>query len=220
MGKKSKSKIDVAESTDPAENPSGSEEDLLDPKDGAAPSPDEGELSSLRERAAQLEKEAAEFKDLALRARAELENYRKRVARERSESLRFSEQQLLVDLLPVLDDFNRALQATPETEEGQSIRAGLDMVKKSWEKVLREHDVVEMSTRGEAFDPALHEAISRLEREDLEPNTVVEEYRKGFLLHDRVIRAAQVVVSHRTTKTTPPASEDTPSADGGANPEN
>jgi molecular chaperone GrpE len=171
---------------------------VVPPEGENAPgTPDESAQDPATQRIEQLEQECAELKDLALRTRADLENYRKRVIRDREDQVRFAEQQLVADLLPVLDDFYRALEATPDSDDGRTIRQGLDLVEKSLRKVLSDHQVTEIETAYLSFDPQFHEAVSQLPRADVAEGTIVATVRRGFLLHDRVIRPAQVVVSRR-----------------------
>ncbi len=170
------------------------------PKEQDPASSEEGQTDDSSTEGDSPEKELTEYRNAALRARAELENYRKRMSRDRIEMARYAEQHLIVDLLPLLDNFVRALDATATTEESKAILEGLDLVRKSWVKVFLDHNVTEIAPTGKPFDPSLHEAVCQVERNDLPPNTVVEELRRGYMLHDRVIRAAQVQVSRKSAE--------------------
>jgi molecular chaperone GrpE len=141
---------------------------------------------------------AREEHDRLLRSAADLENYRKRAAREREEIQRFGLERLVKDLLPVVDDLDRALAATPP---GDPLAEGVRLVRASFERVLGRHGVVGFSALGEPFDPALHEALVQVPSADAAPGTVVLEHARGFKLNDRLVRPAMVGVA-----VAPPAS--------------
>jgi molecular chaperone GrpE len=127
-----------------------------------------------------------------LRAAADLENTRKRAAREREEVQRFGNERLLKDLLPVVDGLDRALQAAPE---GGPLAEGVRMVRASLEQALAKHGVVAFSALGERFDPAFHEALLQVPTAEKPAGTVVLEHARGFKLHDRLVRPAMVGVA-------------------------
>jgi molecular chaperone GrpE len=146
-----------------------------------------------------LRREAAESYDRFLRERAEVENFKKRMQREKAEAIRFAAEPLVRDLLPVVDNLERALEHCPEAET--SVRQGLEMVLKSLLDVLERHDVKRVQSRGQGFDPAVHEAIAQIESHEHEPNSVVEEHQVGYLLNDRLLRPALVTVNARKPTT-------------------
>jgi molecular chaperone GrpE len=127
-----------------------------------------------------------------LRAAADLENYKKRAAKEREEVQRFGIERLVKDLLPVVDDLDRALAAAPE---GGSLADGVRLVRASFERALAKHGVVGFSALGERFDPALHEALMQVPSAERPPGTVVVEHARGFKLNDRLVRPAMVGVA-------------------------
>jgi molecular chaperone GrpE len=129
-----------------------------------------------------------------LRAAADLENYRKRAQREREEVQRFGTERLLKDLLPVVDDLDRALAAAGPDEP---LVAGVRLVRRVLEEALARHAVEVFSALGQPFDPRLHEALAQLEAPEAEPGTVVAEHGRGFLLHGRLLRPALVAVAGR-----------------------
>ena len=132
--------------------------------------------------------------DRLLRAQAELENYRRRVQRERQDDRRFANQSLLTDLLPVLDNMERAIDAAQQSAEGAGLLEGFKMVHQLLISVLEKHDCTRVRAEGSAFDPTQHEAM--MQEPSAEPKgTVTRVVQPGYLLHDRVIRPAQVIVS-------------------------
>lgn len=140
-----------------------------------------------------LRREATENYDRFLRERAEAENFKKRILREKAEALRFATEPLIRDLLPVVDNLERALAHCPEAD--RAVRAGLELVLKSFLETLERHHVKRVESVGRLFDPSLHEAIAQVESTDHAANTVIEQHQVGYLLHDRLIRPALVTVS-------------------------
>jgi molecular chaperone GrpE len=135
-----------------------------------------------------------------LRAAADLENYRKRAAREREDVQRFGNERLLKDLLPVVDGLDRALQAAPQ---GDALADGIRMVRATLEQALAKHGVTAFSALGARFDPALHEALLQVPTADRPAGTVVLEHARGFKLHDRLVRPAMVGVAVEPPSTPP-----------------
>ena len=142
---------------------------------------------------------AAAAHDLYLRERAELENFKRRSMRERSDALRYAAEPLARDLIPVVDNLERALEhgRGDGAREGAdaSLIAGIELVLKGAIDVLQRHGVERFDATGELFDPAAHEAVARLPHDTVEANHVVEQLVCGYRLHDRLLRAAQVCVS-------------------------
>jgi molecular chaperone GrpE len=150
----------------------------------------EEQAPSVESLAAELEK----YKDAALRARADLDNYRKRVAREKEDAIRYANNSLLESLLPILDNFELGLEAAKNTPEATGIIQGLQMVRKQLEDFLRDHGVEIVNAEGNPFDPNVHDAVAHEPSPDVE-GTVIRQLRKGFKLKDRLIRPASVIVS-------------------------
>lgn len=142
-----------------------------------------------------LRAELDEAKDRALRSQAELENYRKRVDRERHEERRYANLSLIRDLLPVLDNMDRAIQAAEKTHDADGLLKGVKMVAEQLEAVLEKYDCVKIPALNEPFNPHLHEAISQQPSERHPANTVLLVTQTGFQLHERVVRPSQVIVS-------------------------
>jgi len=139
--------------------------------------------------------EAADFKDRALRAAADLENVKKRAQKEREDIQKFGTEKLLKDFLPVLDNLDRALAHAKSPADFESLREGLSMTRKLFEDTLGKHGVKGFSALGQPFDPHRHEAMQQVETAEVPPNTVVTEVVRGYTLNDRLIRPALVAVS-------------------------
>lgn len=151
--------------------------------------------------AEQLEAQVAELQDRVLRAQAELENVRKRLRREMEEERRYYSMGLIHDLLSVLDNLHRAIDAAEKVENAeeasQGLLSGVRMVAEQLEQVLAKHHCTPIEAHGLPFDPNVHEAIGEHPHEELEPGTVAHVARRGFKLHDRVVRPSQVLVARR-----------------------
>lgn len=152
----------------------------------------------------QLRDEIDQVKDHALRSQAELENYRKRVQREMNDERKYANMKMLRDLLPVLDNIQRAIEAAEKASDAGSLLQGVKMVGKQLESVLEQNHCQRIEALHQEFDPSFHEAILQQPSKDFPPNTVLMVVTPGYRLHDRVVRAAQVIVS-----TTAPADENT-----------
>ena len=142
-----------------------------------------------------LEQQLQDAEERALRIHAELENFRKRARREYDDAQRYREIDLLRDLLPVLDTVLRAVEAADKTGDVESLKAGFRMTAQQIEKVLDGHGCKTIDTVGHAFDPAVHDAILQQTVPDAVPGTVVGTASRGYRLHDRVVRPAQVIVA-------------------------
>ncbi len=149
-----------------------------------------------------------------LRAAADLENFKKRAAKEKEEVQKYGVEKLLKDFLPIYDNFGRALDAAKGEADFESLKKGVEMIRRLFEDTLGKHGVKAFSAKGEPFDPNKHEAMSSMETSELPPNHVHSEFLKGFTLNDRLVRPALVVVSKAPAAppTEPPT--DTPPSDG------
>jgi molecular chaperone GrpE len=162
----------------------------------AAPTPEQ--LAELREKAAK----ADEHWDRLLRLTADMDNLRKRTVRERDEAVRNTQELILTRFLPVVDNFDAAMQAANSAQAAQggsvdSLKAGVQMIQSQLRSVLTECGVEEIDATGKAFDPNLHEAVSQQETADATEGTVVQQLRKGYKMRDRLLRAATVVVAKK-----------------------
>lgn len=149
---------------------------------------------------AQLTAERDQLKDRLLRLAAELENYKKRSEREKAEFLKRANENLLRDLLPVVDNLERALQHAEQADK-DSMLQGLELTHQELMKVLSRHGLERIEALGQPFDPERHEAMMQQEDLEAEPNTVINELQKGYLYHGRLLRPAMVVVSKRPEST-------------------
>ena len=135
----------------------------------------------------------AALEDRLLRTAADFDNYKKRAARERQEYVAFANERLLKELLPILDDLERALDAAEEQQEAQ-LEEGVRLVHRSLAGLLERQGVKEIATEG-AFDPHVHEALLAQPSEDAESGAVIDVVQKGYTLGDRVVRPARVIVA-------------------------
>jgi molecular chaperone GrpE len=160
------------------------------------------EIATLRSQLQEKEAEAKANYDLFLRERAELENFKRRMQREKAESLRFANEPLVRDLLPILDNLERAIGHAQSGGNGQPLVEGVALILRSFLEALEKHGVSRVTAKGEQFDPNRHEAMAQVENAEIAPNTVVDEYAPAYLLHDRLLRPALVTVAK------PPAAEE------------
>lgn len=151
-----------------------------------------GEESSLERDVDRLEREIADLRDRSMRTLADFDNYRKRADRERTEVRRYALMEPLRDLLEVVDNLERAVAAGGSADD---LKLGIDMTLRQLGDVLRRHGVSAIEAAGKPFDPAVHEAVSRQEAEGVDEPTVADELQKGYLLHERLVRPARVVVA-------------------------
>lgn len=151
--------------------------------------------AGLREQLAAAEADRDGHREKWLRAEAELENYRKRVRREVDEFRKYQSLELARDLLPVLDNLDRALQAAEKAENVEELLQGVRMVSQQFREVLARHDIRPIEAVGHPFDPNLHEAVQQIPTAEHPPLTVLQELETGYTLHDRVLRPSKVVVA-------------------------
>lgn len=164
--------------------------DEFDEAEGEAEEQDQKDLII-----AELERERNEFKDQMLRTLAELQNFRRRAVQEKEDLRKTASEGLVIDLLPVLDNFERALASLHTGSTVESAVEGLKMMERQMRGVLSRANLVRIESLGRPFDPELHEAIGTTSAEGKAPGTIVEEIEPGYRLGDRVIRPARVRVS-------------------------
>jgi molecular chaperone GrpE len=157
-----------------------------------------GDLDSLRAQVAEKDKEIAELKDKYLRTLAESENARKRIRQQSEESVRIQRESILRDLLPIIDNLERALAAAREGTEAKTILDGVEMTVRALLDFLRAQGVTPLSSVGQAFDPARHEAVDHVASDVHPPNTVVDEFHRGYQIGERILRPARVSVAKTT----------------------
>jgi molecular chaperone GrpE len=151
----------------------------------------EGEIDEL-ERA---EAQAAEYLDQLQRAQAEFANYKKRVEREREEFMSLANAALISRLLPILDDFERALQTVPDNLQSLTWVEGILLIERRLRMILEQEGLSEIEAVGEQFNPELHHAVVREETTEQGENTIIGEMQKGYRLHDKVLRPSMVRVA-------------------------
>ena len=153
-------------------------------------------LQKLRQEIVVAKEEAGKNWDLYLRERADLENARKRHQRDREEAIRFANDRLLREMIPVLDNLERAVgHAEQGDDDSQGLLEGVNMTINQFRKVLEDFGVKPINALGEDFDPNLHQAMGHVETTDQAPNTVTSEFQKGYLLNDRLLRPSLVMVA-------------------------
>src|SRR5262245_24322684 len=153
------------------------------------------DLDALKARAAQAEQQRDQFLALLQRTRADFENYEKRVLRDLALERRYMHGGLAKDLLPALDNLDRATQAAEQAGEKGPLVQGVAMVKSQLLDALKRHGVTVIDAVGQPFDPGRHEAIMQQPAPDKPPGTVLQVVEQGFMLHDRVLRPAKVIVA-------------------------
>lgn len=150
----------------------------------------------LREKLDFLEKENSILKDQMLRKQAESDNFRKRILREKEDSIKYGNSNLLLDLITIIDDFERAIKASQESTDITNFHTGIELIEKQFVSMLdRNWGLKRMVTVGEEFDPQMHEAIGMEESTEVDKQTVIEDYQSGYVLHDRILRPAKVKVA-------------------------
>ncbi len=179
-------------------------EDKNDNDNEEAPASSEGdellrqalsEIEPLPDPVEEIERDRDQFKALAQRAQADLVNYRRRVDDERQELQRNANASLLTKFLGVVDDFERAIDMLPGDAASAGWEEGLLLVKRNLESLLESEGVSKIDTAGKLFDPWEHEAVHYIESTDNEDGAIVQVFRDGYRLHDRVLRASQVIVA-------------------------
>ena len=153
------------------------------------------EVAELRIELDAKREQAQENYDKMLRDRAELENFRRRMQREKSDALRFASEPLLRDILPVIDNLERGIAHGRETDEGSPLIEGVELALRLFLDTLEKHGISRIFAEGEAFDPSCHEAVTQMESDESPPNTVLQELQAGYKLYDRLLRPVMVCVS-------------------------
>ncbi|CAM2832756.1 nucleotide exchange factor GrpE [Paenibacillus sediminis] len=136
-----------------------------------------------------------EHQQRQLRTQADFDNFRKRTLKEKEELAKYASMKLITELLPVVDNFERALASSGSSTDLQSFTKGVEMIFRQLEGVLAAEGLSAMQTVGEPFNPEFHQAIMQVESEEYEEGIVVEEVQKGYMLKDKVLRPAMVKVS-------------------------
>ena len=157
--------------------------------------PEEATPQTPEEKLEQAQADAAAAHDRFLRASAELENYKKRTQKEMAEFKRFANASLVKEILGVVDNLERALESSNGTNDKEQLAEGLDLTLKELLKIFKTFHVTPVDSLGEQFDPRYHQAMMQEESADHPENVVIRELQKGYMIHDRLLRPAMVVVS-------------------------
>lgn len=139
--------------------------------------------------------EARTTQDKYLRLAAEFDNFKRRAQRDQGDAIKFANEKLIKDLLPTIDNLERAIQSAQEQNSSGPLLEGIVLTHKQLLETLTKLGLQQISSLGEPFDPAKHQAVAQVESETAPPNSVIEEYQKGYFLHDRIIRPAMVTVA-------------------------
>jgi len=180
-----------------AESAAKSPGDSDAPAAGAESSQPGQDGGSVEDALAAAEQDLAKHREAMLRMQAEMENLRKRLARDAEKSRKFALERIMKDLLQVRDSMERGLELADESATVESLREGQELTLKMLAKVLQDHDLEAIEPLGQPFDPEWHEAMTVLPSDEVADNTVLEVLQKGYRLHDRLIRPAMVVVSRK-----------------------
>jgi len=176
----------------------------------AESAPEEKTPQTPKEKLEQAQAEAVAAHDRFLRASAELENYKKRTQREMAEFKRFANASLVKDILGVVDNLERAVESSNGSNDKEQLAQGLDLTLQELLKIFKTFHVTPIESLGETFDPRYHQAMMQEETTDQPENVVIRELQKGYMIHDRLLRPAMVVVS----KAAPNSQEDLQADDG------
>ena len=152
-------------------------------------------IEELQKELQKVKAEAQEHYDRLLRIYAEFDNYKKRVAREKAELVKYGNEELLRELLPVLDNLERAIEHAKGEADPKGVLEGVELVAQLFRGVLRKFGVTEIEAVGETFDPSKHEAVGEVLTDEVPPGQIVSEVQKGYMLADRLLRPARVVVA-------------------------
>lgn len=181
---------------DPAMDPMG--ETVASPEDADPPvSSGNGAASAVeaQERIAELEKQVKSEHEQRLRTLAEFQNFRRRMEEENRRHAQFANEELIRALLPVLDNFERALAAADKNKSFEALMGGVAMTHRQLMDLLKKSGVEPIETKGKAFDPNFHEAVDRVADSDQPDNTIVQELQKGYMMNSRVLRPSLVKVA-------------------------
>ncbi len=191
----SASKVEVQPTGESGEDEKSTEE-APDQAATEEESPKASETELLEQRVKELEEQNAELQGELLRKQADFENFRKRMFRERQEAVEYANSKLLLDLVDVIDNFERAIKSSDDSQDFKSFHEGIELIEKQFTSMLENKwGLKRFDSVGEEFDPEKHEALMAEERDDVETETVMEDFQKGYMLHDRVLRHAKVKVA-------------------------
>ena len=153
------------------------------------------ELDALKAELAEKEIQIKELVEKSYRDQADTENFRKRIQKEKTDSIQYANEKFIREIIPISENLDRALSASNITLE--SLKEGVDMISKQFNDFLKKFDVTPIPAKGEKFDPAIHEVLSQIESADHEENHIVDEYGKGYFLNKRVLVPSKVVIAKK-----------------------
>ena len=186
---------DAAESQSVNDEPEASEAEESSVETESEDSPEAEALANLKTEYEAYKAEAEARHDQMLRTVAEFDNSRKRSEREKEESLKYALESFVKELIPTIDGIERAIQSTEESQDFTALAEGVEMIHKGILSTLEKRGVTPIDAVNEPFDPMQHEAVMHVESDEVPENHVIEEWQKGYLLHNRVIRPSMVSVS-------------------------
>ncbi len=149
------------------------------------------------------EKELGDLQDKYLRLYAEFDNYKKRVLKDQTEFLKYANENIIKELLPVIDNLERAIKHSKESAGGEDVKKlieGVELTLKQFTGLLNKFGVTEVPSVGEFFDPTKHQAVSQVESEDLDDNMIIKEFQKGYFYNNRILRPAMVSIAKKIKK--------------------
>jgi len=185
-----------------------SEADLFQQDEAAGP-------TSADSQEKQAQEELQIYQDKYIRLSAEFENYKRRAKRDQSDAIRYANESLLKNLLSTLDNLERAIQCGKDAGATGSLLEGVELTHKQFLETVGKLGVRQVSSTGSLFDPNMHQAVAQVESETVEPNMVVEEFQKGYFLHDRILRPAMVTVAKEKSDQTETISTQDTGEEGG-----
>lgn len=165
-------------------------------------SQEEDSIEALQAKISELESSLNQIKDQFLRKAAEFENYKRRIENELNERIRFANEDLLYELLPIVDDLERSLKSSSNFDNKEVLHKGVELIYQKLLKILLLQGVKPFESIGKQFDAEYHDALLQIPKEDVPPHTVIEEAEKGYMIYDKVLRHAKVIVSSDNDNTT------------------
>ncbi|MDN5317844.1 MAG: molecular chaperone GrpE [Thermoanaerobacterium sp.] len=157
---------------------------------------DEGEIEELKNKLKQKEEEANEYLEMAQRLKAEFENYRRRTEKEKADLVEYGKEQVILDILPVIDNFERALETQyDDNGENASFKEGINLIYRQFKGILEKMGVKEIESLGMMFDPYKHHAVMQEEADGKKENEIIEVFQKGYMFNNKVIRPSMVKVA-------------------------
>jgi len=170
-------------------------EDITENEDDIEKKEEMGSEEDLQALLEAKEKEVADNHDRLLRTQAEFENYKKRIEREKADTIKFCNENIIREFLPVIDGLEMTLEHAQNSNDSKSLIEGVEMVLNQFLKGLEKFGVTGFSSIGETFDPNCHEAMMRIESDAYTANSIISEFQKGYFLNDRLLRPAKVSVA-------------------------